>query len=177
MSKYFYHGTSLYNMLDILQCGEIKSQRNLGYNFGIGNNGLDYISLCNKLDDSLYDNYLHNAFIKYIKDNYCFIISDEVSAIKAEYNSKLNKNYRYSDKIDEYQVKNSIGLDYIIGIGIPFSILSNISEERNSDKKNILNNIIELAKIYNLDIIDTSDNNFVEKYELNKGRNKVKYIV
>lgn len=180
MSKYYYHGTTLYNMLEILKCGEIKCQRTLGYNYGLGNNGLDYISICNKLDDSMYTDYLRSSFFKYIKDNYCFIISDSVNAIKASYNSEANKIYRHSDKIDEYQVKDSIDIKDIIGIGIPFGIIGNITEDNNTTKEETINSIISLARVYGLDIIDTTEYNFVEKYEIkkcNNDGNNNKYIV
>ena len=193
MSKYYYYGCRTDDMIEIIKTGEIKSQRKLGLTYGRGFNRLDYISVCNKCSDKEYEKYKKrlkyyvDAYSMFIEDRFCFIISDEITAIKTEYlehysfsRYQLNKyidehpETRYSDMIDEYQVKDSIPLKYIIGIGIPFNALL---EGYIIDDLKV---IMEITKSLNLDIINTNEVNFIEEYENKKrvlDKEKVKELL
>lgn len=180
MSKYYYHGTRTINtMVRIFACNRIKSQRLLGYSKGYGYNGLDYISVCKK--ENTDDDYKRktSAFCQFIKRNCCFIISDEIDAIKTEY---MNCNHmscrelqsfleehsdtRYSDMFDEWQVKNSIPLKYVVGIGLPIDdILERIEYDQSGFFLYDLSLLLKIVKDLNLDIIDTCEENFIENYE------------
>ena len=63
--------------------------------------------------------------------------------------------------IDEYRIKYRITMDKIIGIGIPFD-KNYIGFEEKAKQ------IIAIAQALNLDIVDSSDEYFIEKYEAYK---------
>ena len=205
MSKFYYHGVGNImcnpyiseKMINIIKSGGLKSKKFLNLNIRGGYNGMDYVSVCKKEEKNLYEKYPISAFYQYIHNKCCFIISDEISAIKTKYitedeidydESKTryccllelvqnNEGIRYSDMFDEYQVYESIDLEHILGIGLPLDIYD--SNLLDSIKENI-KPLCDLAISLGLDIVDTRDDNFVEKYEekmyKNNG-NKIKYIV
>ena len=185
MSKFFYHGVDdLLTMLKIIDCGYIKSKRQLGFSKENDFNGLDYISLCNKESNDMYIGSTLNSFDNYIKNNFCFIISGDIDATKCEYidisncteeQVKLlsNSDVRYSDMFDEWQVKDEIKLDKIIGIGLPFSL---VHSYKYCDKEfeQYLHELYAWVRYLKLDIVNTDDFNFVECYEKEKN-DKCKY--
>lgn len=189
MSKFFYHGTDKLSFYKILETGEIKCRRlieeeNIQINrnvesiFAAGANGYEYISVCNK--NNYFDE--NDAFNVFVVDSYCFIISDEVDAIKTinitedgnhdkyrkEYRKFLldnsNSDLRFSIMPDEYHVKTSIPLDKIIGIGFPF--------KRTSKKE--IEYLFNLSYQLNLAVVDTGNPLFIEDFESN--RNKIEKI-
>lgn len=186
MSKYFYHGTDIGSFMKILDTGEIKCRklidregisitRTLDTTFGVGWNGNEYISLCRFNEDSYQ---VDSAYQVFVRNSYCFIISDKIGAIKPldiksdeirkQYSDEIttfiinrdNEGIRFTDMKDEWQVKMRIPLQYIEGIGIPVKRLEYYPELYYSIQR-----AIALAEIYNLDVVDTSDFNFIEKYE------------
>lgn len=185
MSKYYYHGVyNIYKMFDIIKSGGIKSKRLLGYEYGYGYNGYDYVSICNKTNDyEINDNKVSNSsFVNYIYNKFCFIISDQIPAIKTYYideDSKLSSlnilkslatdiEDRYSDMFDEFQVRDQILLKDIVGIGIPFDV---------NNKKDIkLEKLYDIAHSLGWDIVDTSHIDFVEEYENCKIKNKTNIV-
>lgn len=177
MSKYYYHGIDSFRIfMKILSDGEIKSARLLGKTIdkdylNLGLNGLDYICLCNKLGKYVLG---YSSFESFIFDEYCFIISDDIDVIKPvlfEWNKDedyliakskaLNEGIQLSPFIDEYRVKYRITMDKIIGIGIPF-------DKKYIDSNEEVKQIIAVAQALNLDIVDSSDEFFIEKYEAYK---------
>lgn len=189
MSKFFYHGTRTINaMIKIFACNRIKSQRLLGYSKGTGYNGLDYISLCKKENKKDYIRGRLSAFYNYINGNCCFIISDEINAIKTEYMEcdhmtceelqiflEEHSDTRYSDMFDEWQVKDSIPLKYVIGIGLPIEkILENIEYDDSGFFLYTLKTLLKIVKELNLDVIDTCEEDFIENYELKLSSNEKK---
>lgn len=189
MSKYYYHDChSLERMIEILKSGKIKTQRDLMFSCGDGFNGLDYVCVCNKCSDEEYQKpHINDAYKRYIKNGYCFIISDEVEAIKTEYlnyltlgltfeeaiqYSREHPENRWSDMIDEYQVYGSIRLKYIIGIGLPLDEFSEHISDYVIYYVEEIRNIIKISKELNLDIINTNDVNFIENYEREKNNNQ-----
>ncbi len=179
MSKFFYHGVDdLLTMLKIIDCGYIKSKRQLGFSKENDFNGLDYISLCNKESNDMYIGSTLNSFDNYIKNNFCFIISNDINATKCEYidiskcteeQVKLlsNSDVRYSDMFDEWQVKDSISLNDVVGIGLPLNYLNKIrSGYYNSEYQ--IERVFLIANMLNLDIINTDEEDFIEKYENSK---------
>lgn len=195
MSKYFYHGMmpkkepidKIITMINIIESGGIKSKRKLKINnLYVGYNGSDYISLCNKEDNSMYNFFYDNmnSYEDYIYSNFCFIVSDEINAIKTkkfdikgkyvsymQFYSLAQGDIRYSDMFDEWQVKDEINMDKIIGIGLPFNL---VFSYKNSDQefKKYIELLFNLVHKYNLDIVNTEDFNFVEKYEQEKNNSK-----
>ena len=94
MSKYYYHGIKPYVehiesikwLIKIIESDGIKSRRLTNQiPLYTGFNGADYISVCSKEEFNEYMKYPNNCFFKYIHSNYCFIISDEINAIKTNY--------------------------------------------------------------------------------------------
>ena len=190
MSKFYYHGTDKENFLSILKTGEIKCRRLLDENnIEIdrtcrltlpGCNGLEYISLCNTNDKSFIDK--ESAFSVFIVNHYCFIISDEIDAIKTIYRydndsmKRYNKEYnkylkdadsteiRFSIMPDEYQIKERIPMNKIIGIGFPFWHYRNNLDE--------LNRIFDLSYELNLDVVNTANPYFIDEYENMKCKQK-----
>lgn len=177
MSKFYYHGVDdLLTILKIIDCGYIKSKRLLGYGKENDFNGLDYISLCNKGEDYMYEENKLNSYENYIKNSFCFIISDKINAIKCNYidiyncdESQINGNSdeRYSDMFDEWQIKDKISLNDIIGIGLPLNYLNKMKNYYSSLDYQ-LERIYLLASMLNLDIVNTDEENFIEKYESKK---------
>ena len=183
MSKYFYHGMmpkkepidKIITMINIIESGGIKSKRKLKINnLYVGYNGSDYISLCNKEDNSMY-NFFYDNMNSY---------EDEINAIKTlnfdskgkyvsymQFYSLAQGDIRYSDMFDEWQVKDEINMDKIIGIGLPFNL---VFSYKNSDQKfkKYIELLYSLVHEYNLDIVNTEDFNFVEKYEQEKNNSK-----
>lgn len=199
MSKYYYHGLKegfsierrhlcIDKMIEIISSGGLKSRAKRGINLNGGFNGNDYISLCKKLP---MDDYIENpsqSFFPCILNNYCFIISNEVDAIKPRIISKddydswediklmldTNPDERISDLVDEWQVKDEIPLKYIVGLGFPFKELE-YYKNQSEEMKEKIEKLFELAKELNLDIVDTESIGFIEKYEYQKEINpKVK---
>ena len=197
MSRFYYHGIipkkepleRLCTMIEIIRSGGLKSKRKLNIsNLYVGYNGSDYISLCRKENNYMYNriNDNINAYEDYIYSNFCFIISDEIDAIKTndfdsqgkyvsymDFLSVANGDIRYSDMFDEWQVKDEIKLDKIIGIGLPFSL---VHSYKYCDKEfeQYLHELYAWVRYLNLDIVNTDDFNFVECYEKEKN-DKCKY--
>lgn len=181
MSKYFYHATSdLKTLKDILQDGEIKSPRLLGKTIrhdldNLGLNGLDYISVCNKLDN-YDDSYGESSFEQFIRDSFCFIISSDIEilkptiidwtdfyqymAMKKELYNDMNHGLHVSFYIDEYRTKDRITRNNILGVGLPSNI--NYSKE----DLIILRKVLIMINQLHLDVVDSSDKFFIEKYEI-----------
>ena len=122
--------------LEIIRDREIKSaaKRNDVNNTGFNEN--DYISVCEYLGEDVYEKYPNNAFHKYVLNNFCFVISSDIEVempifipdastmnrfdlIKLRRENPLK---RFSDIIDERQVKDSIPFDKIKAIGIPYGL-------------------------------------------------------
>jgi hypothetical protein len=174
--SYYYHGTSLDHLISILESREIKCRRLLNEGplkykhkkySGPGYNGLDYVSICKPNNESS-DSY--SAFNIFIVNHFCLIISDTVSAVKTItcapfINQALGDEYnglRYSDLKDEWQVKTRITLDNVVGIAIPFQRVDhNLYDLRK------IKYLLQLAKDYDLPVIDSSFNIFDSTYNSN----------
>ncbi len=138
---------SLNTLKTILDSGELKSKRLRGItdkSYG-GWNGLDYISLCDyrRKDNRPYDN---DKFLKgytsyeiYIKKSLSFILKkNKICAIKPKlvepiifdwdshyimYELGNSKFGRFSDLLDEVQVKDRISFDRIKGMTVPIEFM------------------------------------------------------
>ena len=124
--NWLYHQVCFEKLPNILKNNAILSKRRQGDNTITSNawNGLDYISLSKKDE-----NYIWNSsYRRFISSSYAFIF-DEIEAIETEYVednydyfqniSNLSFDKRYSVYEDEYQVKDEIAIDKVIGIKIP----------------------------------------------------------
>jgi len=84
---------------------------------------------------------------------------------------KENPNARYSDMFDEWQVKDQIVTSSIIGIGLPMRWLDGVDWRLCLNSLQELKEILSIAEALGLDIVDSSRENFVEEYELEKRKN------
>ncbi len=188
MSKYYYHGVKrglvLDKTLEIFQKGGIKCMpgaRKIGFN------GLDYISICKKEAEEEYNKHSNNAFYNYVQNSICFIISDEIDAIKPEIIENADKwnrfelvgymnskpGVRFSDMFDEWQVYRIVPLSSIVGLGIPLKELGTILKLTSGNGKKRIEELIACALELGMDIVDSSDSNFVEKYESMKEKEEI----
>ena len=138
---------SIERLKEILSSGELKSKRLRGItdtSHG-GWNGLDYISLCDyrRRNNKPYNNdqYLrgYTAYSTYIRESLSFLIKkNKINAIKPElvapiifdwdshfimYELGNSNEGRYSDLLDEVQVKDRIPFDRIKGMTIPIEYM------------------------------------------------------
>ncbi len=192
MSKYFYHGVtgsfvSIPLVLEILKTGGLKCKSLFGKE-PRGYNGLNYVSVCKKYPPEDYKSTtMDNAFYTFVQDNFCFIISNEIDAIKTTPAGKIkwnlysdsmltDKRNRISDMFDEWQVYKEIPLSAIIGIAIPVQCLAPTLKDFPSDCNTIksFRKLLELANELGLDIVDTNQRGFVEEYERKKQEASVK---
>ena len=124
---WFYHRMQLEKLEDILNTGAILSRRKLGYQKMNHTtwNGLDYISLSKREEELIWN----SSYNRFISSSYAFVLGS-IPAEKTEYIednnyelwrklSKLLPNKRFSPYEDEYQVKDEISLDTVVGIKIP----------------------------------------------------------
>lgn len=183
MSKYYYHGVKrglvLDKALEIFQKGGIKCMPGVRK---IGFNGLDHVSVCMKEPVEEYGNHSNNAFYNYVQNSICFIILDTIETIKPEIIENADKwnrfelvgymnskpGFRFSDMFDEWQVYKEIPLSAIIGIGIPLEELDTILTKTSGNGAEKIKKLITCALESGLDIVDSSDPDFVEKYESEK---------
>ena len=183
MSKYYYHGVKrglvLDKALEIFQKGGIKCMPGVRK---IGFNGLDHVSVCMKEPVEEYGNHSNNAFYNYVQNSICFVILDTIETIKPEIIENADKwnrfelvgymnskpGFRFSDMFDEWQVYKEIPLSAIIGIGIPLEELDTILTKTSGNGAEKIKKLITCALESGLDIVDSSDPNFVEKYESEK---------
>lgn len=204
-SKYFYHGLKegiddydflfdkidcVEKMITIIESGGLKCRRLLKSRLTGGYNGDDYVSLCRKEENEKYREYPSSSFYTYIHDNFCFIISDEVDAIKTEYLNRYDFNNvldiqdyiiehepeRFSDMFDEWQVKDEIPLKYIVGIGVPLKTVKSL-RKFDSEHEKLVDKLFLLANSLGLDIVDTRSSDFIEEYESSKSEGKNKVLV
>ena len=124
--NWFYYQIHFETLPNILKDNAILSKRLQGDNTITSNawNGLDYISLSKKDKNYIWK----SSYRRFISPSYAFIFNG-IEAIETEYVeddyeyyrliSNLSSNKRYSIYEDEYQIKNKISLDKVIGIKIP----------------------------------------------------------
>ena len=170
-------------ILQILKDGKIKSAAKRNNINNRGFNEMDYISVCEYLGEDIYKDNPNNAFHKYILDNFCFIISDidvempifikdgatmnRFELIKLKNN---NPDKRYSDIIDERQVKDEISLSKVIAIGIPYHPtmvdgyikLSSFTFMTPKEYQEFVHKIESYAQGLGITIVDSSNPHFVE---------------
>ena len=181
--EWFYHRTNSVKLNKILKSGGLKARKHLSKSDkreaknGTWN-GNHFISLAKKNTE-----HRHSAYKHYITGEFAFIIED-VDAIKTEKKdlgsifetlSKLPINKRYSYWEDEYQVKDFIPMDNIVGIKLPhkkrfFHML--YSDDHNIKELDRMLKILE-EQGYDLPFIDIEEekvisNDEVKKYLLKK---------
>lgn len=129
-SDWFYHRLKEEDFDKIILSGGLYSKRKLGgkvsKNFSF--NGKDFISLSKQVDIKEGTSTSDCSYSYYIDWNFGYVI-EKVDAIKTRYIQSywslhtflknLPINRRYSLFYDEYQVKDEIPLEKIIGIKIP----------------------------------------------------------
>lgn len=198
MGCFFYHGIretydAIAILYQIMKTKEIKSKRRLRYDEEdmYGFNGLDYVSVCKKEDSSGSEDDSIHAYDTYVQNHFCLILRDDLPVIKPEVLTLPNgENYdrewirkigasstRYTDMVDEWQVKDTIPFSYVVGIGIPMKNLSHYF----CGIFTIVNlvrfkKILAMIEALGLDIIDSSQPNFAENYEKEKQVEKEKRI-
>lgn len=201
METVFYHGIKEYyspneailRMLEIIDSGGIKSRRLQGKTSPFGFNGDDYISICERKSNGEYLKYSNNAFFKFIQFGFCFIISNDVSAIPIKYLDcsifpsfgeaseymRCYPNIRFSDMFDEWQVKDEIPLTHIVGIGLSgHKILNYIKYGQEQEAfKNNLSKLDTIAKSLNWYIVNTDTlymkDNYIEYLSIKDEKKKI----
>ena len=166
---YYYHGTNQVHskgldiMIDIIESGGIKSNnKRSGSSFGIYN-GDDYISVgkWNRDENIDFDKIGESCFYGWIFWCPAFIIDSNIDAIHAEKHDEPvdPSKGRYSCFIDEYHVRDEIGLDKIRGIALPFSLISG-----NKDYLLKTLKILQYAKLYGWDVYE-SDSSLIDRVD------------
>lgn len=182
----YYHGV-INGLVDkkimsILANREISSAGRMGYTNKIGFNEDNYVSVCSNMGEEIYNEIANNAFNKYIFNRFCFVIDSSVEVEKPEYirdassmsildlyNLKRNNpNKRFSDIIDEYQVRDYIPFDKIVAIGIPYGLetkdgyvtLSNFCFLTTDEFKKLIIQIESVALELGIPIVDSSSLEF-----------------
>ncbi len=177
-------------VLDILKKREISSASRLGYTKRIGFNENDFISICSNMGEEVYGTGVNNAFNKYIKNNFCFVISDSIKAEKPVYvpnASKMgvlelfnlrqnNPDKRFSDIIDEYQVKDYISFENIVAIGIPYNLkiedgyirLSKFCSLTADEFLELINKVESVASDLGILVVDSSSKEFATMFDEEK---------
>lgn len=187
---YYYHGVvnGLVNdkVVKIFESGEIASAARLGGSKRIGFNENDFISVCVNLGDEVYDKHSNNAFRKYILNHFCFVIDENVVAEKTEYipdaekmsafllhNLKMsNPDKRFSDIIDEYQIRDYVPLEKVVAFGIPYNLeekdgfikLSNFCYLTREEFDSFVRMVEGMARDINLKVLDSSSDDFGEYF-------------
>lgn len=177
-------------ILSILDKREISSTRRMGISKKIGFNEDDFISICSNMGDEVYSTGVNNAFNKYIVNHFCFVIDDSIKAEKPEYipdASKMNAldlfnlkrnnpDKRFSDIIDEYQVRDCISFDDIVAIGIPYGlkpkdesiVLSNFCFLTVDEFMELVKRVEEVAIELGIPVVDSSSLDFKTMFENRK---------
>ena len=189
--KVYMHSIKHYKMNDqinafisIFNDGYVLSKRNQGKTFSDNFSGLDYISLCDYEKRNMYpqDNKYYNSYYSYIRHGISLAFpKDKIDIIKPNYYS-LEYNFdspdvymkifgdnkdRYSDFIDEVQVKDKLNLDNLEYITFPTkTYLEKIYYYSKNKKYDLLlekiNEIKDILNQYKYDIsvydIDTKTN-------------------
>ena len=134
--NWLYHQVRFEKLPNILKNKAILSKSRQGDNTITSNawNGLDYISLSKKDKNYIWK----SSYRRFISPSYAFIFNG-IEAIETEYVeddyeyyrliSNLSSNKRYSIYEDEYQIKNKIALDKVIGIKIPNADINHYPRE------------------------------------------------
>ncbi len=185
MSKYYYHGfKTITDGISILASGGIQSRRMRGLSSSNGFERLDYVCVCTKRDKIAYDDDVNSAFGWFIENQFCFIISPDIPAFDPEYlpediffGAKMaqfleeHPEGQYTNLFDEMQVKDYIPVSKIVGLGVPVSILN---ENPYFSTKELLSfkRLLSLADALGLDVIDSSEEDFIENYEYEKEKTK-----
>lgn len=190
----YFHGVinGLVNkkVLEILRDQEIKSARKRNDVNNVGFNENDFISICEYLGEDIYADYPNNAFHKYILNNFCFIISNDIDCempifipnaatmnrfelIKLR---RENPKRRFSDIIDERQVRDSIPFDKVIGIGIPYGLeeengfikLSSFTFLTPDEFQEFIRTIENYAAMLGIKVVNSSDPTFSLTFKTNE---------
>lgn len=175
-------------LLSIFERGEISSSKRMGINKNNGFNEGEFISLCKNLGEEVYNKYPNNnAFNKYIVDNFCFIIDEDISASEVEFipeakdmsaldlfNLKRNnKDKRFSDLVDEYQAYDYIPLSHVVALGIPYDKevvngyvkLSSFCMLTVDEFRELIKKVEDKANKLGIKIINSSDYDVITKFE------------
>ena len=141
VNDYYFHSiirdwkNSFYTIRGIIEKGEIESPKILGMDKRFGCHDIDDICLSCKTVKKDNNNY-ESSFNLYLPRTITLIIDKEFSkehlVVKPKNitTKELFSNYEYIDKhytniYDEYRTKESISIDYIRGISIPYNNLIN----------------------------------------------------
>ncbi len=144
--NWFYHRLNEEDFGKIILSGGLKSARMQGVRNGFWN-GYDFISLAKKIDrigNFTSPDYSYGCLIA---SSYAYVIKD-IKAVKARYIKNHHKfcyslsnlpiPIRFSYWLDEYQARDEIPLEKIIGIKIPYLQSDSIESD-----KMILSHLLE----------------------------------
>ena len=174
---WFYHQIRFESLPLILKDNAIISKRMQGYDKVTSNiwNGLDYISLAKKDTSYIWK----SSYKRFISPSYAFIFN-EIEALETEYVeepceyrkhlSKLSSDKRYSVYEDEYQIKNKISLDKVIGIKIPNTDINRYPREFYNKKDCAINEFLNIldGKMMEVPFIDVDKKLQIDKKDIKK---------
>ena len=175
--NWLYHQVRFEKMPNILKNNAILSKRLQGYDKITSNvwNGLDYISLSKKDENYIWK----SSYRRFISSSYAFIF-DEIEAIETEYVednyeyfqniSNLSFDKRYSVYEDEYQVKDEISIDKVIGIKIPNTDINRYPREFYNKKDCAINEFLNIldGKMMEVPFIDVDKKLQIDKKDIKK---------
>ncbi len=160
-------GFNIGKLEEILKSGYLLSRRRLGLNEDDALfNGMDYISLC----DLSVNHNSHSAFNFYIEQGLSLLFDNGIKVIKPNYVSVYHygllagekmhdygKKGRYSDFLDEVQVKDKLSLEYLRGLSLSLKITKSFDSENNIKAYlNIIYNLLEEYQ-YKVPLINLDD--------------------
>lgn len=176
-SDWFYHRIQLEKLEDILNTGAILSRRKQRYRKMNHTtwNGLDYISLA-KREESVWN----SSYKRFISSSYAFILAGipvkDTKYIEG-YNyelwrqlSKLFPGRRFSPYEDEYQAKDKISLDAVIGIKIPDKEKEFSSVEFYKEKDCAIDTVLNMigSNLEGIPFIDINEGLQIDKSDIKK---------
>lgn len=171
--NWLYYQVRFEKLPNILKNKAILSKRRQGDNTITSNvcNELDYISLSKKVENYIWK----SSYQRFISSSYAFIFG-EIDAIEAEcifddyeYLENISFDKRYSVYEDEYQVKDIITIDKVIGIKIPDTNIKHYPREFCGRKDCAIDEFLSLidSKIQ-VPFIDIDKESEIDKKDIKK---------
>ena len=130
-----------------------------------GFNGHKWISLCKYSKQIIDDEEYRFAYPQLIVNGLFIVISEQVNAIKTLFMSydelydgliSDDSDIRYSDCLDEYQVKDMISKEFFIAVGYPYRKTFAINHELANYEREIIDYLLRDFHI-DIPIIDSSE--------------------
>lgn len=168
-NNFYFHSVRFsFDVLEnILKCGYIlsreKAKSNRNY---VSFNGNKWISICKYYNNPYFSDYdQYSAYQTLIINDISIVLDDKIEAIKTLYmpydclyEGVISEDnlIRYSDLIDEFQVRDSISRDHFLALMYPFMKSYDVNKEVAQGDYWKIRGMLEKYN-YNIPIIDSSD--------------------